>query len=139
ALTGVCLAVGLGLRGALFAVSNDEEVARASGLPVRALNVALAALAALTVTTAMRVVGLLLVSALMIVPVAIAQLVARSFTGTMALACGLAVGISVVGLAVTYWYDLPPGATIVVLAVLIYAVAVALRPVIARHRKGAQV
>ncbi|MDR1427246.1 MAG: metal ABC transporter permease, partial [Bifidobacteriaceae bacterium] len=133
-LAGICLAVGLGLRGALFAVSNDEDMAVASGLPVRALNVTLAALAALTVTTAMRVVGLLLVSALMIVPVAIAQLVARSFGGTMALASVLAVAISVTGLGLTYWYDLPPGATIVVLAVAVYAVAVAVRPLIARRR-----
>jgi zinc transport system permease protein len=85
----------------------------------------------------MRVVGLLLVSALMIVPVAVAQLVARSFTGTMAFACTLSVGVSVVGLGLTYWYDLPPGSTIVVLAIGIYAATVALRPVIARHRRGA--
>lgn len=135
ALAGLCLAVGLTLRGSLFAVGYDEDVARAGGLPVRTLNVVLATLAALTVTTAMRVVGLLLVSALMIVPVAIAQLIARSFAGTMALACLVAVVVSVVGLGVTYWYDLPPGATIVVLAVLVYAACVALRPAIARRRK----
>ncbi|MCV2393913.1 metal ABC transporter permease [Actinotalea sp. M2MS4P-6] len=121
-LAGIVLAVGLGLRGALFAVSHDEEFARASGLPVQFLTSLLAALAALTVTVAMRVVGLLLVSALMIVPVATAQVVARSFQRTMALASGIGAGVSVVGLAVTYWYDLPPGATIVVLAIVIYAV-----------------
>ena len=70
------LGVGVGLRTALFAVSHDEEFARASGLPVRLLSMLVATIAALTVTIAMRVVGLLLVSALMIVPVAIAQLVA---------------------------------------------------------------
>ncbi|MDR0432190.1 MAG: metal ABC transporter permease [Bifidobacteriaceae bacterium] len=134
-LAGVTLCAGLGLRSALFTVSNDEEVALASGLPVRALNVALAALAALTVTTAMRVVGLLLVSALMIVPVAIAQLIAKSFAGTMALAGFVAVGVSVAGLCLTYWYDLPPGATIVVLAVLCHAAVVAVRPVLAWRRK----
>jgi zinc transport system permease protein len=134
-LAGLCLGVGLGLRPALFAVSNDEEAAIAAGLPVRALNTALAALAALTVTTAMRVVGLLLVSALMIVPVAAAQLWARSFSGTMALASVLSVGVSVGGLALTYWHDLPPGGTIVVLAVGVYAATLALRPVIARRRK----
>lgn len=131
-LAGIVLVVGLGLRGVLFAVSHDEEFARASGLPVQLLTSTLAALAALTVTVAMRVVGLLLVSALMIVPVATAQVVARSFRRTMALASGIGVAVSLVGLSVTYWYDLPPGATIVVLAIVVYAVVTMVQQ--ARHR-----
>ncbi len=121
-LAGGVLVVGIGLRRALFAVSHDEEFARASGLPVQALTSLLAAMAALTVTVSMRVVGLLLVSALMIVPVATAQIVARSFSRTMALASVIGVLVSVAGLTLTYWYDLPPGATIVVLAIALYAV-----------------
>ncbi|MDO8108098.1 metal ABC transporter permease [Isoptericola sp. b441] len=132
ALAGLVLAVGLGLRGALFAVSHDEEFARASGLPVGLLTSVLAALAALTVTVAMRVVGLLLVSALMIVPVATAQVVARSFARTMALASAIGAAVSVVGLVVTYWQDLPPGAVIVVLAIVVYAVTTAVQH--RRHR-----
>ncbi|HET9127987.1 MAG TPA: metal ABC transporter permease [Propionibacteriaceae bacterium] len=133
-LAGLVLVVGLGLRPLLFAVSHDEEFARASGLPVHLLTSVLAALAALTVTVSMRVVGLLLVSALMIVPVATAQVVARSFAGTMALASVIGAVVSVVGLAVTYWYDLPPGATIVVLAILGYAVVSA----VGRRRRPGQ-
>ena len=115
------LAVGVGLRTALFAVSHDEEFARASGLPVRALNLAIAVIAALTVTVAMRVVGLLLVSALMIVPVAVAQLITSSFHRTMATAMGIGVVVCVAGLSVTYWKDVSPGAMIVVLAIGLYA------------------
>lgn len=121
-LAGLVLAVGVGLRGPLFAVSHDEEYARASGLPTGLLTSVLAALAALTVTVAMRVVGLLLVSALMIIPVATAQVVARSFARTMALASVIGVGVSIAGLTLTYWYDLPPGAVIVVMAIALYAV-----------------
>ncbi|WP_315097432.1 metal ABC transporter permease [uncultured Cellulomonas sp.] len=131
-LAVLVLAVGVGLRTALFAVSHDEEFARASGLPVRLLSMLVATIAALTVTIAMRVVGLLLVSALMIVPVAIAQLFARSFGRTMTLASGIGVGVSVVGLTVTYWQDIPPGATIVVLAILVYAAAATLEPLLRR-------
>jgi len=131
-LAVVVLGVGLGLRTALFAVSHDEEFARASGLPVRLLSMVVAVIAALTVTIAMRVVGLLLVSALMIVPVAIAQLFARSFGRTMTLASVIGVVVSVVGLVLTYWQDIPPGATIVVLAILVYAVAATLRPLMSR-------
>ncbi|WP_456825540.1 metal ABC transporter permease [Cellulomonas sp. P5_E12] len=131
-LAALVLSVGIGLRTALFAVSHDEEFARASGLPVRFLSMIVAVIAALTVTIAMRVVGLLLVSALMIVPVAIAQLFARSFGRTMTLASIIGVVVSVVGLVLTYWQDIPPGATIVVLAILVYAVAASLRPLFSR-------
>lgn len=133
-LSVVVLLVGVGLRHALFAVSNDEEFARASGMPVRALNITVAVVAALTVTTAMRVVGLLLVSALMIVPVAIAQLVARSFRQTMALAVAIGAVVCLAGLSVTYWYDLPPGALIIVLAIGLYALVAAVRPLVTRRR-----
>lgn len=129
-LSALVLVVGVGLRTALFAVSHDEEFARATGLPVRALNIAIAVIAALTVTVAMRVVGLLLVSALMIVPVAVAQLTTDSFRRTMLTAMGIGVAVCTVGLSVTYWQDVPPGATIVVLAIALYAVvsvAVAIR------------
>ncbi|HYQ75157.1 MAG TPA: metal ABC transporter permease [Cellulomonas sp.] len=130
------LLVGLGLRHVLFAVSHDEEFARGSGLPVTALNMVVAAMSALTVTIAMRVVGLLLVSALMIVPVAVAQLVVGSFARVMALASAIGVTVSVVGLSITYWEDIPPGATIVLLAIGLYAVAAVTRPLLARGRTG---
>jgi zinc transport system permease protein len=128
------LAVGVGLRHVLFAVSHDEEFARGSGLPVTALNMVVATISALTVTVAMRVVGLLLVSALMIVPVAVAQLIAGSFARTMALASAIGVTVSVVGLSMTYWEDIPPGATIVLLAIGLYALVAVTRPLLARGR-----
>ncbi|WP_425462445.1 metal ABC transporter permease [Miniimonas arenae] len=129
----VVLVVGLGLRPALFAVSQDEEYARSLGLPVRGLNLVIAVLAALTVTVAMRVVGLLLVSAVMIVPVAVAQLVALSFRSTMRTAMGVGVGVCVLGLVITYLYPLSPGAVIVCLAIAVYA-GVALVRGLLRHR-----
>ncbi|UNX53530.1 metal ABC transporter permease [Georgenia sp. TF02-10] len=135
-LAVVILAVGLGLRPALFALCHDEEFARASGLPVRALNLTVAVLAALTVSVAMRVVGVLLVSALMIVPVALAQLLVRSFRATMALAMVVGVVVSVVGLSVTYYVPLAPGATIVLLAIAGYAVASVVRPLLGRPGTG---
>lgn len=136
ALTVVILGVGVGLRAALFTVSQDAEFARASGLPVRALNIAVAAIAALTVTVAMRVVGVLLVSALMIVPVAVAQILSASFRRTMTLAMGIGVAVCVVGLSVTYWHDVSPGATIVVLAIAVYAAAALARGLLRRPGGG---
>ena len=105
----------------LFAVCYDEEVARASGLRVRLLNLLIAVTAALTVALAMRVVGLLLVSALMVVPVAAAQQVARSFRATLLGALGIGVTVAVGGLLAAYYVDAAPGATIVLLAIAVFA------------------
>lgn len=116
------LAVGLGLRGPLFALCHDEEFARAIGLPTGVLNVTIAVVAALTVSVSMRVVGALLVSAVMIVPVAIAQLVSHSFRRTMHLAMGIGVVACLAGLVITYVVAASPGAMIVVLLVGTYAV-----------------
>ncbi|GAB4083675.1 metal ABC transporter permease [Myceligenerans cantabricum] len=132
-LSIVVLAVGIGLRAALFSATHDEDFAIASGLPVWLLNALVAVVAALTVTVAMRVVGLLLVSALMIVPVAVAQQLTHSFTRTMGTAVVVGVVVCVTGLTITYFQDVSPGATIVVLAIAVYAVAAIVRPLVARR------
>jgi zinc transport system permease protein len=117
----------------LFAVCHDEEHARASGLPVRALTLLLAVLAAVTVTVSMRVVGLLLVSALMVVPVAAAQQLARGFRQTVVGALALGVGAAVSGVVVSYQADVAPGAAIVVLALGVFAIAAVIAAVRGRH------
>ena len=81
------------------------------------------------VTVSMRVVGLLLVSALMIVPVAIAQLVTSSFRRTMALAMAIGTIVCVSGLTITFFHRLAPGAMIVVVAIGLYALVATLRPI----------
>ena len=122
ALAAVILVIGWGLRGPLFALSHDEEFARACGLPVRALNILVAVVAALTVSVSMRVVGVLLVSAIMIVPVAVAQLLSSSFTRTMYIAQTIGVVACLTGLIITYHVPASPGATIVVLLISLYSV-----------------
>lgn len=122
ALAIVILIVGLYLRPALFTVTHDQEFARSTGLPVGVLNMVVAVLAAVTITAAMRVVGVLLVSALMILPVAIAQQLTRSFSRTMHLAMAVGAVLTVIGIAITLEYDLQPGALIVVLGVAGYVV-----------------
>ena len=101
----------------LFAVCHDEEYARVSGLPVRALNLTLAITTAVTVTVAMRAVGLLLVSALMVVPVATAQQITRGFTATMLAGIGLGLLAAGGGVLVSISANTGPGATIVLLAI----------------------
>ncbi|HEU5032153.1 MAG TPA: metal ABC transporter permease [Spirillospora sp.] len=118
----------------LFLLCQDEEVARAAGLPVRFLSVLIAVTAAVTVVIAMRAIGLLLVSALMIVPVAAAQQVTRGFRSTMLLAMGVGVLSAVSGLAGSFEYDLPPGPSIVLLALALFLAAAAGGTVVRRRR-----
>lgn len=125
-LGAAVVAVTLGLRRQLFAVSQDEEFARVTGLPVRALNLLVAVTAAVTVTVAMRVVGLILVSALMVVPVAAAQQLTRSFAATFAIAVALGVTVSIGGTITSFYEDVPPGATIVLLTIAAFALMTAL-------------
>ncbi|MCF3129541.1 metal ABC transporter permease [Streptomyces olivochromogenes] len=142
-MTAICvlaafvLLVTLGLRRQLFAVSQDEEFARVTGLPVRALNLLTAVTAAVTVTVAMRVVGLLLVSALMVVPVAAAQQLSRSFTATFAIAVAIGVTVTVSGTITSYYQYVPPGATIVLLTIGAFLVLTALATPLARRRARA--
>ena len=140
-LSAVIVAVTLVLRQRLFAVAGDEEYARASGLPVLALNILLAVLTAVTVVVAMRVIGLLLISALMILPNAAAQQVAGSFTAAVRWAVAFGVLASVGGVVASYHLDTASGGTIVLLAVLLFFLAAAVGATAravsrARHRSA---
>jgi zinc transport system permease protein len=121
------LAVITAFRSALFAVASDEEWARAAGYPVGFLNATLAVITAVAIVAAMRVVGILLIAALMVLPVASAQLVARSFRGALGWAVGIGVGSVIVGLAAARIVGLAPGATIVLVAALVFALLAVLR------------
>lgn len=135
-LSVVVLAVTLGARPWLFAVCQDEEYARVAGLPVKALNLALAITAAVTVTVAMRAVGLLLVSALMVVPVATAQQVTRGFASTMATAMGLGVGYAGAGVYLSFTLDVAPGAAIVVFGLAVFVAVAVLAALAGRWRRS---
>lgn len=139
ALSVLILVFGLGLRRELFSICNDEEFALASGIPVRLLTICLAVVSALTVSTAMRVVGVLLVSALMIVPVAITQIYARSFGSTMGWAMLLGVIMCIAGLVFSYFTAAASGSAIVMGLIALYALAAALRPLVyRRHLRSPQ-
>ena len=122
-LSAIVLLVTHGLGRYLFAISNDEEYATASGLPVLPLNVLLAVVTAVTVVVSMRVVGLLLISALMIVPIATAQLLVGSFRATVALGTTIGVVVSVAGVVTSFSADTPSGGTIVLFAIALFLAA----------------
>lgn len=112
---GALAAVALLYRG-LVASVLDEEGSRVAGVPVTRLNVVVAVLAALTVSVSMRIVGILLIAALMVLPVIAANRVAWSLRSTLGLAMAIGVGSVLAGLTIAYYADLPPGGTIVLVA-----------------------
>jgi zinc transport system permease protein len=107
---------------ALFSVVLDEEAARVSGLPVDALNLGLAALTAVTVVAGMRIVGVLLVAALMVLPVGAAQRLTRSFGATLLAASAIGAVSAVAGLGAARHWALAPGGTIVLVAAAVFAI-----------------
>lgn len=125
------LLVALLLRS-LLAVAIDEEGARVTGLPVPWLNGAVSMLAALTIGISMRIVGILLIAALMVLPVIAAQRVAWSLRSTMGLAVALGLGSVLTGLTVSYYANLPPGGTIVLAATGLFLLAAAVEALRAR-------
>jgi zinc transport system permease protein len=123
----VTLGVGIAaamlvLRRLLFAVVTDEDWARVAGLPVDRANFVLAALTACAVVAAMKIVGILLIAAMMVLPVAGGQLLARSFRGTVRWSVAIGAGSVVAGLAASRIWGLAPGGAIVLVAAGCFAV-----------------
>ena len=121
---GAVIVVAIAFTGrALLAVVLDEDSARVAGIPARTLNTMLAVLTAVTVVMAMRIVGVLLIAALMVLPVATSRLLARSFRTTLIGAVGVGVVSAVVGLWAARQWALAAGGAIVLVAAALFAVA----------------
>jgi zinc transport system permease protein len=120
---GVLITVAmLALRRVLFAVVTDEEWARVAGLPSTLVSNLLAVLTACAVVAAMKIVGILLVAAMMVLPVASGQLIARSFAGTLRWSIGVSVAAVVAGLMASRWWNLAPAGIIVLITAAVFAV-----------------
>ena len=121
---GAVIAVAIAFTGrALLAVVLDEDSARVAGIPARTLNTMLAVLTAVTVVMAMRIVGVLLIAALMVLPVATSRLLARSFRTTLLGAVGVGVVSALVGLWAARQWALAAGGAIVLVAAALFALA----------------
>lgn len=112
-----------------FVVSFDEDIARADGLPVTFLNIIIMLIAALVVAVAMRIVGLLLIGALMTMPVYCAFQYKKSFKITVLIGIAIALIAVASGLSASMYVDIPSGAAIVLVVTIIF-----LGTLVARHR-----
>jgi len=103
----------------LFFIAFDEEAAKLSGIPVKWVNLFFIIITATTITLSMRIVGILLVSSLMVIPVAASLQIAKSFKHAMVLSIIFAQVAVIIGIIVSYYLELASGGTIVILSVLI--------------------
>jgi zinc transport system permease protein len=104
----------------LIFISFDEEAAQVSGIPVRAINTLLIVMAALTVSLAIPIVGILLISALIVIPVLTALQFKRSFKQTLLIAEAVSVVSVVVGIIVSFYVNLSSGGTIVFTSLILF-------------------
>lgn len=107
----------------LYFIAFDEEVARTSGIRVVALNFMLVSIIAVIIALSIRVVGTLLIGALMVIPPVAAIRFGMGFFRTTLLSIALALASVVIGLSVSYFFSLPSGAAIVLVLLLFFIVA----------------
>ncbi len=122
----VVLGIVAALYRPLFAVTFDEELAASSGLKTRLLNSIVVVLAAVTVSLTMRIVGVLLVGALMVIPVTTALQWKRGFLTTLLLSIGFSLVAVLVGLISSFYLGFASGGTIVLTAILLFLISTVL-------------
>ena len=118
----------------LLALSFDQTFATVRNVPVGPLYLAMITLIGLTVVIAMRVVGLIMVIALLTIPPAIANLYLKDMRAIMALSAALSMLFCTVGLIISYVLNLPSGAVIILVAGLAYVLAALIRSLLLRRQ-----
>lgn len=118
-VTVIVVAVFCLLYKELMFITFDEQGAVLAGVPVRKINFVITLLTAITVSVAARSVGALMVSSLMVIPVACAMQLANSYKKTVIYSVLFAIGFTVVGLILSYYFNLKPGGTIVLTGVVV--------------------
>lgn len=118
---------------AFVLLTLNPDLAQAQGLPVKAYHYAFVGLLALVVTAGLKVVGIILVSALIVIPAAAARNMARTFSSMLVLSAALGLASSLTGVVASFQLDTPTGPTIVMVCVVVFA-ASCLRPL--AHERG---
>ncbi len=126
-LTGVILIVILLLYRQLIYSTFNEEQAKVSGIPVEKINYLIVFIAGITVVTSIQLVGILLISALFVIPNVTAIMYGRSFKQTALLSSSFAVSSVVIGILLSYVLDITPAGTIVLISITILAISMGLK------------
>jgi zinc transport system permease protein len=116
----VVMALLITLYKELIFIAFDEEAARVSGLKVNIINIIFITIAAIAIALAIPIVGILLVSALMVVPVVAALQFKKGFTRTLVYAEIISVLSTITGIIASFYLNLPAGGTIVLLMLFVF-------------------
>ena len=127
ALTGTILIVILLLYRKLVYSTFNEEQAKVSGIPVEKINYLIVFIAGITVVTSIQLVGILLISALFVIPNISAIMYGRGFRDTILISVCFSVFSVVSGIFVSYVFDITPSGTIVLLSIAIFAVSLGIK------------
>ncbi|MGD2107153.1 MAG: metal ABC transporter permease [Nitrosopumilaceae archaeon] len=127
ALTGIILIVVLLLYRQLLYSTFNEEQAKVSGIPVEKLNYLIVFMAGLTVVTSIQLVGVLLISALFVIPNVTAIMYGKGFKPTAILSISFSVFSVVTGILVSYVFDITPAGTIVLLSIGVFAATMGIK------------
>ena len=119
----ISLILLLGFSKELFFIAYDEEVARTSGIKVKMLNYLLVTVVAVIIALSIRVVGTLLIGALMVIPSIAALQYRQGFLKTVLLSLGFALSSVAAGMSLSYYYSLPSGATIVMCVIVLFIIS----------------
>ncbi len=117
----------------LLYITFDEEGAELSGMPTGALNIFFTVLTALTIVVSMRIVGTLMISSMLVVPVAASLQISKSFKSTMIYSIVFALLAVILGLSASYYLNLAPGGTIVLLSVIILLIVIGIKKYILKR------
>jgi zinc transport system permease protein len=126
-LTGAILIVILLLYRELIYSTFNEEQAKVSGIPVEKINYLIVFIAGITVVTSIQLVGILLISALFVIPNVTAIMFGRSFKQTAILSISFAISAVVIGILISYLLDITPSGSIVMLSITIFGVTIGLK------------
>ncbi len=127
ALTGVILIVILLLYRQILYSTFNEEQAKVSGVPVEKINYLIIFMAGITVVTSIQLVGVLLISALFVIPNITAIMYGKGFKQTAIISMSFSVFSVIVGILISYIFDITPAGTIVLLSIAILAVTMGIK------------
>lgn len=134
-LTGIILIVILLLYRELIYSTFNEEQAKVSGIPVDKINYLIVFIAGITVVTSIQLVGILLISALFVIPNVTAIMYGKSFKKTAILSMSFAVFSVVAGILISYLFDITPSGSIVLISIAIFGVTIGIKSLSKQSQK----
>lgn len=135
-LAGIIVILYIIFRKAMYVLIFDEETAFTAGLPIKTMSIAFNVLTGVTIAIIMPIVGSLLVSAILILPAAISMRLSRSFASTILLGIPIALTGMLSGLFTSYEYGTPPGATITLILLALFVIAIIVKKVMKQNQQG---